>query len=238
MKKTLTLVVSLVAILLFTVVARAADAECKHTNMTTTVEEQQADCYHTYSKTVTRKCNDCSYVTFEVTKGSAYKHGEIEVVDNSTPATCVANGWLAYSYVCKECGQIIGGGIQPIPQIAHPVDADGSQTCYEPRVRSVAGNCDSYGFIETTVWCTECNCEVSKTRETTPMTEHYWSSWVNHDGVAERHCITCGKIDTEISETVEMEPNAQLNQFRMIIEKIKMFFERILQFFLSIENNT
>lgn len=225
-------VVSVLVLFLFccmTHVQAASAVKCEHTNMiVTVVKEQPADCYHTYYKEVVYSCNDCDYRSFEITQGNDYKHGEIEFVDHSTPATCVEQGWLAYSYVCKKCGQKVGGGMVPRPNVQHPVDKNGKCACYETRVTSVAGNCDSYGFVETTVWCTECNCEVSKTVERTPMSEHFWSEWSNNNGVLERHCISCGKTETQPGEhkTADMA-----TYFKNIFEKFRMFFERILQLF-------
>ena len=177
MKKLFAIILGTSMIFAFAFVARGEEVtECKHTNMTTTVEEQAADCTHTYYRYVTSVCKDCGYRTFEVTKGSAYQHGPIKFVDNSTPATCMEQGWLCWSYVCTLCGEKVGGGIQPIAKIEHAVDAGGYPTCYSGCAVQYQSTCTEHGYYESTVWCLQCNCIVSHVKEELPLADHNWSA--------------------------------------------------------------
>lgn len=242
MKKVLALVFVLVVITSFSVTTFAAETTngCTHPNMTVTVEEQPADCYHTYYRCESRTCPDCDYTEMFVTVGNEYAHGEIETINNSTTPTCISQGWFAIKKVCKDCGQVVGGAIQPTGNIMHGVK-DGAEypDCYIVLERAVAGNCDSYGFREKVLYCTECKCDVQVLeKEQLPMSEHFWTEWVIKGEYAERRCLSCGKVEqqeqvlgepivvTEI--VVEDAGNAcvtrVLNWFRDMIEMLRNYF--------------
>lgn len=112
------LIAMAVIVMLMTLVVighAASEKTCDHKNVT--VAETvicEGDCYHHPEKEITKTCNDCGFVTVMREVSSEYVHGKIEVIDESVPATCSENGMFRIRYVCKICGQTIGGATQPI----------------------------------------------------------------------------------------------------------------------------
>lgn len=219
MKKVIiAIIVTVVFVGIFAVESSAAENACEHKNITSAIMVQEADCTHVYEKQVTATCLDCGMMWMSLEKGSSYYHAETESVTEITPPTCTSCGWFRYHKECKLCGATVDGAIQPIAKICHDTDADGNTPCYRTYQVSVGANCDSYGYIDTIVWCDECNCEVSRTREVLPASEHFVSDWKsNENGELERRCITCDK--TEVVDT-----DSLVSIIRRIITKIVDMF--------------
>lgn len=234
MKKIFALVLSIVMLLSLVPSVFAANTlnGCKHPNMTTTVvSEQLPDCYHTLYRETLKTCPDCDYEEMFIEVGNEYQHGQIETTVVNTPATCVSNGWVTMSAVCKKCGQKVNSAIQPSEKVTHAVKiGEEYPDCYVIQEHSVAGNCDSYGFREKVLYCTDCDCVVKVLEhEQLPMSEHYWTDWEVKDGVEERHCISCGLIETRETNETHFNENVIakiLNYFKNLFETIKAFFAR------------
>ena len=139
------------------------------------------------------------------------------------------------SAVCKECGQKVDGAIQPTNKIQHGVKiGEEYPDCYVVQERAVAGNCDSYGFREKVLYCTECNCVVKVLeKEQLPMSEHYWTEWEIKDGMAERHCISCGKVERQEQVLAEPITETEINNdfLKTIINILKTMMEYLKKLF-------
>lgn len=217
MKKIIAIILGASMIFAFTLVARGAEVECAHLDTTTTtVFEQKADCYHTYSKTIMTVCNDCGYTSLSVTKDSSYQHGPTITVDKSTPATCTEQGWIVVSKVCSWCGQEIEGFIQPVAPLEHK----GMGCCVK-----YESTCTKAGYYESIVRCTECGILISHTKEELPLADHDWSEWERTDDGYERLCIECGETEVreECTNTIDISTR--------LFETIKNFFNKFIGLF-------
>lgn len=122
-------IVMLMALVVIGHAASENDSKCEHKNVTVTKTVVcEGDCYNLPEKEITKTCNDCGVVTVMREVSSEYVHGEIEVIDESVPATCSENGMLRIRYVCKNCGQTVGGATQPIMGFYRSVDTNDNST--------------------------------------------------------------------------------------------------------------
>lgn len=165
-----------------------------HTREETTIL-QEADCYHIEKKEVNTICEDCEEVIMTVNYiGAGVKHGEIETIDLSTPATCISQGFIRIEYCCKLCGQKIGGATQPMATPAHPVNPEtGTADCYEKKVEETPATCTQDGQRITVVWCNECNIEVSRKTETLYSEGHQFGEYAE-TGRTEATCEKDGIV--------------------------------------------
>lgn len=237
-KKQALITILVIFALMALVVISHATGECDHVNVTTETTVQEGDCYHYPETTVITTCQDCGLVTVEQSVEYGYVHGEIEIVDESTPATCVSEGWIVVRYVCKDCGQTVGGATQPCGMIAHPANADGTVDCYETRICEVAPNCDGYRFRDVVTVCTECNCVVSRTREQYSAADdaHCWLEWETSDdgNTRMRKCAACGKKEVQTDIFATDNTVEKFDFAKAITEYYKAMIELILVVFKTV----
>lgn len=208
---------------------------CQHLNTREeTIMIQEADCYHVEKTETKVYCADCNeYLYSFYTVSSDVKHGEIEVIDESVPATCLHDGWIRIKRRCTVCGQIVSGATQPISGYAHTTTGPDGTSCYETRIEEIPATCTENGKRDTIIWCNVCKEEADRTSETIPATGHKWGEWREQDGKNVRVCSECGeKEEKPVENEPEEEPVVSIvSSIRNLINMIRNFFTKLFSFF-------
>ena len=215
------------------------DPACQHLNTREeTIMIQEADCYHVEETETKVYCADCNeYLYSFYTVSSDVKHGEIEVIDESVPATCLHDGWFKIKKRCTVCGQIVGGATQPMSGYAHTTTGPDGVSCYETRIEETPATCTEDGKRDTIIWCNVCEEEADRTSEIIPATGHQWGEWSEQNGKNVRVCSKCdAKEEKPIEKPVENEPEEEpvipiVAVIKNVVNMIRNLFAKLFSMF-------
>ena len=160
----------------------AADHVCDATKTVEADNAEEADCINA-GKATDLLCAHCGKLVAEgeVIAALGHTNGDA-VIENSTDATCVADGKYDTVIYCTVCKAEVSRETTTVPALGH---TNGSAVVEN----SVNATCEADGKYDTVIYCTVCKAEVSRETTTVAATGHAWD-----DGkiTTEPGCSTMG----------------------------------------------
>ena len=160
---------------------------------------------------------------------NAVTHTPGEAVrENETPAACTANGGYDTVVYCAQCPY-------EFSREHVTVTAGGHVPGAAVKENIAAATCTSNGGYDEVIYCINCPAELSRTHMETPATGHAWGEWevvkqasVNEEGLMRR---ICANDPSHVEEEIIPKLQPQTSAFQRFIERIREFFQNIIDWF-------
>ena len=143
-----------------------------------------------------------------------------------TSSTCAVSGYTAGLY-CDVTGTWVSGH-EALPLTDHTPGAAVKENI-------TAATCTSNGGYDEVVYCVNCPAELSRTHVETSSTGHVWGEWevvkqatTSEEGLMRRVCLNDpGHVEEEVIPKLQPQTGA----FQQFIERIRDFFQNIIDWF-------
>ena len=160
---------------------------------------------------------------------NAVDHTPAEPVrENETPETCTEGGSYDEAIYCTQCGY-------EFSREHVTVSANGHTPGAAVKENVAAATCTSNGGYDEVVYCVNCPAEVSRTHVETAATGHAWGEWeivkqasANEEGLMRR---VCANDPSHVEEEIIPKLQPQTSAFQQFIERIREFFNNIIEWF-------